>query len=107
MPFYYLSQLGGQNILRGYYQGRFRDKNLAALQAEYRLPLFWKLGGVAFANIGQVAARLSHFTFGNLHYTLGAGLRYLFDKKEKIQIRADIGFSRDSTGFYFSIFEAF
>lgn len=107
VPFYCLSQLGGQNILRGYYQGRFRDKNLAVLQAEYRLPILWKLGGVAFANVGQVADRLGHFAFGSLRYTLGAGLRYLFDKKEKIQIRADIGFSRDSTGFYFSIFEAF
>lgn len=107
VPFYCLSQLGGQNLMRGYYQGRFRDKDLIALQAEYRLPIVWKIGGVAFASIGQVADRLEHFAAGQFRYTMGAGLRYLFDKKEKIQIRADVGFGRDSTGFYLSIFEAF
>jgi outer membrane protein assembly factor BamA len=107
VPFYFMSQLGGQNLLRGYYQGRFRDKDLIALQVEYRLPIIWKLGGVAFAGIGQVADRIEHFAAGRFRYTIGTGLRYLFDKKEKIQIRADIGFGRDTTGFYFSIYEAF
>ena len=107
VPFYYMSQLGGQNLLRGYYQGRFRDKDLIAFQVEYRLPIVWKLGGVAFASIGQVADRLEQFAAGQFKYTMGVGLRYLFDRKEKIQVRADIGFGRDSTGFYFSIFEAF
>jgi hypothetical protein len=31
----------------------------------------------------------------------------MFDKKERIQLRMDIGFGKDSSGFYFSIFEAF
>lgn len=107
VPFYCMSQLGGQNLLRGYYQGRFRDKDLIAFQVEYRLPIVWKIGGVAFASIGQVTDRLKHFAAGQFRCTTGVGLRYLFDKKEKIQIRADIGFGKDSTGLYLSIFEAF
>jgi len=56
-PFDLLPQLGGDVLLRGYYQGRFRDHTLVALQGEYRLPVFWRIGLVGFAEAGQVAPR--------------------------------------------------
>ncbi|MBA2328227.1 MAG: BamA/TamA family outer membrane protein, partial [Flavisolibacter sp.] len=39
-PFNQLSLLGGESLMRGYYTGRFRDRNQLASQVEYRfLPL--------------------------------------------------------------------
>jgi hypothetical protein len=108
VPFMSMPQLGGQYLMRGYYYGRFRDKSMAAFQAEYRAPLFWRLGVVGFAGIANVADKFTSLTKGSFKPSYGLGLRYLFDKKENIYIRVDIGFGENgSNGFYVSIFEAF
>jgi hypothetical protein len=54
-PFRKLEELGGADMMRGYYGGRFTDKCLMAYQAEYRRLLFWRIGMVAFAATGEVA----------------------------------------------------
>jgi outer membrane protein assembly factor BamA len=107
VPFLHLAQMGGQYNMRGYFEGRFRDKNMMVFQAEYRMPLFWRFGLVGFAGLGNVAEKFSQLDLGSLKSSYGFGLRFLFDKKEKIQVRLDIGFGKDSSGFYFSVFEAF
>jgi outer membrane protein assembly factor BamA len=107
VPFLHLAQIGGPYIMRGYFEGRFRDKSLLVFQAEYRMPLFWRLGIVGFAGFGNVAKTLGQLNLGELKSSYGVGLRFMFDKKERIQLRMDIGFGKDSSGFYFSIFEAF
>lgn len=107
VPFMNLAKMGGENNMRGYFAGRFRDKNLLVFQAEYRLPLVWRLGLVGFAGFGNVAEKFSQLNLGSLKPSYGVGLRFLFDKKEKIQVRMDIGFGKGTSGFYFSIFEAF
>ena len=40
VPFNQMALLGGDIIMRGYYLGRFRDKNYTAAQAEYRFSAF-------------------------------------------------------------------
>jgi outer membrane protein assembly factor BamA len=37
IPFQKLSLLGGQNVMRGYYLGRYRDKKMMVFQIEYRV----------------------------------------------------------------------
>jgi outer membrane protein assembly factor BamA len=37
-------KLGNYKMMRGYAQGKYTDKNLWAAQAEYRVPIFWKIG---------------------------------------------------------------
>ncbi|NIM14043.1 MAG: BamA/TamA family outer membrane protein [Candidatus Aminicenantes bacterium] len=107
VPFLNLAQMGGPYVMRGYFEGRFRDKSLLVFQAEYRIPLFWRLGAVGFVGIGSVAEKFSQLDLGKLKSAYGIGLRFLFDKKERIQLRMDIGWGKNSSGFYFSIFEAF
>ncbi len=107
VPFHRLARMGGQYIMRGYFEGRYRDRNLAVLEAEYRLPLFWRFGVVGFAGAADVAHRFRDFRFDNLKYSYGFGLRYLFNKKEKMHIRFDIGFGKGTSGVYFSVFQAF
>jgi len=107
IPFHKLSKLGGQNIMRGYYTGRYRDKLLVALQAEYRLPVWGRLGAVGFAGLGDVADKLAHVRFGNLKYSIGAGLRFMLNKTERTQLRLDFGWGKGTSGMYFTAGEAF
>jgi outer membrane protein assembly factor BamA len=106
-PFQMMSLMGGQNNMRGYWTGRFRDKNLITVQAEYRIPLVKRIGVVGFAGLGNVAERLSHFGQSDLKYSLGFGLRYAFNPKEKLNIRLDFGFTKEGSGFYVTATEAF
>ena len=106
-PFRMLSLLGSANDMRGYYQGRYRDRDHYALQAEYRLPLFWRIGVAGFAGIGDVGRTPSDFLTSTTKYTLGGGLRFLMDKAENINLRFDFAWGRQSTGFYVAFGEAF
>jgi outer membrane protein assembly factor BamA len=108
VPFYKLPALGGQNRERGYFYGRYRDKNYMTLQLEYRQYFWWRFGFVVFAGTGNVAPELTKFTFNDLKYSYGFGLRFLFNKEEKVNLRMDIGFGIDGNrGIYFGIEEAF
>ncbi|MDY0298038.1 MAG: BamA/TamA family outer membrane protein [Acidobacteriota bacterium] len=107
VPFNYLARFGGMYSMRGYYSGRFRDHNLLMAQVEYRMPLFKRVGLVGFAAAGTVAPTLGQLDLFRPLYSGGAGLRFVFDKKEHIVLRMDVGFGKDSSGIYFSIYEAF
>jgi outer membrane protein assembly factor BamA len=108
-PFDELGLAGGSRYLRGMLKGRFRDRHFATAQVEYRLPLFWRLGGVAFGGLGQVAGRLDELRpeLDAMKYSVGGGLRFIFDRKERIHIRGDVAKSTDQTGVYISLLEAF
>lgn len=108
-PFELLPQVGGEVLLRGYYQGRFRDQVLVATQAEYRLHVFWRIGLVGFAETGRVAPRVGNLSFDGLKTSVGGGLRFLLAPSEGVNIRADYGWGFDvkSGGFYLAIGEAF
>ncbi len=106
-PFQMLSMMGGQNWMRGYYRGRFRDKNMIVLQMEYRLPLFWKFGIVGFLGFSDVADRVDNFILKDFKYSAGFGFRYLLSPEEKINVRLDFGFCKESLGVYVAVNEAF
>ena len=42
VPLRSLASLGGANSMRGYYDGRYRDKDQIVFQAEYRVPVVQK-----------------------------------------------------------------
>lgn len=108
VPVRSMSNIGSNTIMRGYYEGRFTDKNLIAFQAEHRIHLINRLGMVLFGAAGRVANRTQDiFTFNGLKPAVGTGIRYAIDKKEKLNFRFDVGFGQRSNGFYFYITEAF
>lgn len=107
VPFYMLAQLGGSNMMRGYYEGRYRDKELIAVQLEYRYPIFWKFGGTAFVGAGDVAPDVTRFSLQTVKPCVGLGLRYIFDPVERLNVRIDFGFGRNTSGLYVSAKEAF
>lgn len=116
-----MALLGGDQIMRGHYLGRFRDKTMLAYQMEYRLPLgrkswiderekipFWERWGlVGFVGIGNVGPSISHLGFDNLKSSLGFGVRYAAIPDERLNIRVDFGFGTQNPGFYLNIREAF
>ena len=106
-PFRMLPLLGSDADMRGYYRGRFRDRQYLAAQAEYRLPLFWRFGLTAFAGAGDVANKVSGFRFDSLKPTYGGGLRFVVDRQENINLRLDFAFGKNTTGFYVAFGEAF
>lgn len=106
-PFRKLEELGGSDMMRGYYQGRYTDKCLTAYQAEYRRLLFWRIGMVAFASTGQVSPDLSHFELDGFHYAYGGGMRFMLSKEEKLNLRVDYGVAKHSNAFNVQLREAF
>ncbi len=110
VPFNQLSMIGGEMMMRGYYQGRYRDKHMLAAQTEYRLLPFAfssRVGGSLFASAAVVAPRTNAFTFKDIRYAAGGGLRYLLFPKKDIYLRFDVGFTREGPGFYIVTGEAF
>ncbi len=106
-PFQTLPMFGGAYLLRGFYEGRFRDQSLLALQMEYRLPLWGRFGLCAFAGLAQVQANPGLFALNGFHSAVGFGLRYKFNRSENLNIRLDVGFSDSAPAFYLTFAEAF
>ena len=106
VPFMDLPILGGDHLLRGYYKGRFRDKDLALIQAEYRIPVWWRFDAVAFVGVGQVADSVSSLNFKSLHAAAGAGLRFRISRQGTM-IRVDVGRGKDGSAIYLTAGEAY
>lgn len=108
VPFSHLPALGGQFRMRGYFEGRFRDQNAIITQAEYRFPIVWRFGGVAFGSAGMVAPSLLEFKPSDIKGAAGGGLRFMFDRDERLNGRFDVGVSNEGeANFYIQINEAF
>ena len=111
-PFYLMPQLGNDQIMRGYYAGRYRDQNLLAAQAELRYRFNPRLGVVGFLGGGTVYSN-GNLGFKGLKPSYGGGFRYFFDVERGLSVRLDYGvgekrtMEKRQTGFYISLGEAF
>jgi len=109
-PFNQLALMGGETLMRGYYTGRYRDRNYLAAQAEYRwlpLPFSKRFGATVFGGMGTVAPQFRDLSFNKAVWAAGFGGRYLIFPKKDVFTRIDIGFTEEGSGFYFYIGEAF
>ena len=109
-PFDQLSLVGNSSYLRGYAHGRYRDRDLAAAQAEYRATLWRRLGWAAFGGAGRIASRPSDL-LGSSARTLpsyGLGLRWTLFASSRSDIRVDYAHGeRGQSGLYVALNEAF
>jgi len=114
-PFPMMAMLGGAALLRGYYMGRYRDRNLVAAQLEYRFPVWWRFGGAIFGGAGQVAHTPGGLDLRDMKVAGGAGLRFMMHEEKKINYRVDFALydtrvkvkDKDAWGIYLSITEAY
>ncbi|WP_432710416.1 BamA/TamA family outer membrane protein [Pedobacter sp.] len=111
-PFYLLPQLGNDEMMRGYYRGRYRDQNLLTAQTELRYRFSNRFGLVGFAGTGRVYEN-GNFSLQGLKPNFGAGGRYFYDPAKGLSIRLDYGVGgmapneKRQSGFYISLAEAF
>lgn len=107
-PFRMLSLLGGPMIMRGYYFGRYRDNDLLAAQLELRTKLSNRFYSNFFIGAGEVTPQLNQFDWKELRPNYGLGLRYVYNKRERLNFRLDLGFGTNGNyGTYITAGEAF
>lgn len=118
VPFRELSTADGDHALRGIVKGKYRDRDMLLLQAEYKsyLPDWgwlshpWvrnRLGWAAFAEAGEVAPTPDAFAVGDLRPAYGVGLRYAMNPAQRMNIRIDLGVTDGSIAPAINIKEAF
>lgn len=107
-PFYDFSKIGGDKYARGYYLGRFRDKNFSTAQLEYRSPLVWRLGLATFGGLSVIYENAQNVGNKNFKPNGGLGIRFLVDKNEGTNLRIDYAIgAQNQSGFYISFGESF
>jgi outer membrane protein assembly factor BamA len=105
-PFQLLPEIGGQVLMRGYAQGRYKNNIMLALQAEYRLIVYGPVGFVVFASAADVQRRFEDVGSDRLILSAGPGMRFLIND-EVLNFLIDYGIGRDGGAFYFTLGEAF
>ena len=106
-PLHRLARIGGDYSFRGLPAARYVDRFGARAQWEYRLPLFWWVGVVGFASIGQVGARVSDLVARVPITAAGVGLRLLVSRRQRINLRLDVAFANGARRWYVGAGEAF
>ncbi|MGX1639171.1 MULTISPECIES: BamA/TamA family outer membrane protein [Sphingobacterium] len=110
VPFYVMRELGGDMTMRGYYLGRYKDKNYLTAQAELRYRFIPRIGINAFLGTGSTFSKQHDM---RLIPSFGGGLRYFFSLEHNSSIRFDYAYGEQrpgekrQSGFYLSISEAF
>lgn len=102
VPLYEMSAIGGgseMKALRGYKMNRFMDKGKFLINAEYRFPIWERLGGNVFIDWGLVWPSWKEIRFNLAAKDIGWGLRYYL---KNFVVRFDMGFSSEGTGIYFN-----
>jgi hemolysin activation/secretion protein len=99
-----LLPVGGNQTLRGAPQDRFLGRSTAVVNAEIRFPLWRRLGGVAGLDAGRVADSARNLSLRHWPASPVLGLRFRMDT---FIIRLDLGFGRETTGFYLNFGQLF
>lgn len=104
-PWSQLATVGSNDRMRGYYEGRYNDKNVIEGQLELRQHIKGRNGVVAWVALANAFPDFKNIAW---RYTLpNAGVGYRWEFKKRINIRVDYGFTRNGGGFIFNINEAF
>jgi len=106
IPFPIMPTLGG-DLLRGYYQGRYRDRHLACAEAEWRYKIWRAVGATVFSGLGSVGASWQDLSDAPLRYAYGVGLRIRLNP-QGMNLRVDQAFPRTGdAATYIQFSEAF
>ncbi|MEL6180898.1 MAG: BamA/TamA family outer membrane protein [Myxococcota bacterium] len=107
MPFLGGTGGGPRGGMRGIFATRFIARNTWFGVAEYRAPIYWRFGAVAFVSAGQARSELSDFGPDRIRVAGGGGVRFALIPRDRINLRLDYGVGPGETQFYFNIREAF
>lgn len=105
-PWALLSEVGGNDRMRGYYEGRYRDQHLVETQLELRQHIKGRNGAVAWVGLAEPFRSWKEFQWS--HFLPNAGVGYRWEFKPRINLRLDVGFTKGGgAGFIFNLNEAF
>lgn len=88
-----LLSIGGNRSVRGLPQDRYLANSHILINEELRLPIWWRFSGIVGIDISNSKST------PNWIFNPVAGLRFNMDN---FIVRADLGFGKESTGFYFN-----
>lgn len=101
-----MAELGGTHSMRGYYEGRYRDKHSLEATVELRQHVWKRNGIVVWVGAGTIFPKFSALRSKQILPNAGVGYRWEF--KKNVNVRLDYGFGKSGQfGFLFNINEAF
>lgn len=106
-PFQELPRFGGDKLMRGFHDGRYRDACSVVFQTELRLPVWWRLGLTVFGGLAQVASSVSGLDSAHPKVAGGVGIRFRMDDASRANLRLDVAWAGNGPQFYFNFGEAF
>jgi outer membrane protein assembly factor BamA len=106
VPFYELSELGGDETLRGFGENRFLDEGRFLVNAEERIKVFHiNYGDVrtdielaVFTDVGRVFRNLSDLGSGKIQAVVGGGIRFL--AASQIVAKIDVGLGSEGVAIF-------
>jgi hypothetical protein len=111
VPYGELSFVGSPFDVRGYRMGRFRDRVINYVIAEYRHKVYgnsWlakRSGWVVWGGLGCLGPVTGESFFVNNLPNVGVG--YRFEVQTRLNVRIDFGIGQQSNGLYFNFQEAY
>lgn len=106
LPYQLWPRLGGPNLHRGWFDGHLRGRHTLLLQVEWRFPVVWKIGATVFGSVGQAFDRFDELSPSALRFAGGAGLRFLLNKRQNVNLRLDLAWG-NGFAVYVDVLEAF
>lgn len=101
-----MAELGGTHSMRGYYEGRYRNKHSLEATVELRQHVWKRNGIVVWVGAGTIFPKFSALRSKQILPNAGVGYRWEF--KKNVNVRLDYGFGKSGqSGFLFNINEAF
>lgn len=105
IPFYYLSEIGYRETVRGFKRGRFRANDMILGSLEYRYPIWTYVDAVLFVDAGKVSEDIfEDFSTKDFHVGYGGGMR-IWGFKGMVA-KFELGKSKDGIRFYFVLSKA-
>lgn len=104
-PWGMMPTVGGRSVMRGYYEGQYRDKCETDVIIELRQKVSGRSGVAVWGALGAVYPDFSRFHGRFLLPNCGMGYRWEF--KKDTNVRLDVGIGKGCWGLEFNINEAF
>lgn len=104
-PWLLWAKAGGENRMRGYYYGRYIDRNMITAQVELRQQIYGPISGVVWGGAGSLFTSFNQIEIKEVLPNYGVGVR--FAAGGGMSLRVDYGFGRHSNGLVIHVNEAF
>lgn len=95
-PWQLYARMGSKYRMRGYYEGRFTDRNMVTAQAELRQRVWRRIGVAVWGGAGNCFSSWDNYQWSHTLPNYGIGVRWEF--KKRVNVRFDYGFGSRVNG---------